>query len=118
QALRAAHGGNSRNVKLLAGNTSIGIYNWTVDDPHALIDIAQIPDLLGFHADHEGLRIGAAEPLQRVIEELARQIAKRPKVETRGFAAMRQHLLDVANLQVRNIGSIAGNVMMTRAQAE
>ena len=53
-----------------------------------------------------------------MIDELQRVIAKKPKEKTRGFAAFRTHLLDVANLQVRNIGSIGGNVMMTRAQAE
>ncbi len=118
QRIKAAHGGNSRNVKLVVGNTSIGIYKFDVDDPHILIDIHAIPDLLGCRESDHGLGIGAAEPLQNVIDELQRVIASRPREKTRGFAAFRRHLLDVANLQVRNIGSIGGNVMMTRAQAE
>lgn len=112
QKLKAQHGGNSRNVKLVAGNTTIGIFNWQVQDPHVLIDIAQLPGILGFASGENGLTIGAGEPLQRVIEELAKH------QKDAGYAAMRTHLLEVANLQVRNIGSIAGNVMMTRAQAE
>jgi len=118
QRIKASHGGNSRNVKLVVGNTSIGIYKADVDDPHVLIDIHAIPDLLGFRESSEGLAIGAAESLSNVIDELQRVIATRSKDKTRGFAAFRHHLLDVANLQVRNIGSIGGNVMMTRAQAE
>ncbi|HYM62709.1 MAG TPA: molybdopterin cofactor-binding domain-containing protein [Thermoanaerobaculia bacterium] len=118
QQIKASNGGNSRNVKLVAGNTSIGIYKADVDDPHILIDIHAIPALLGFRESDQGLEIGAAESLQNVIDELQRVIARKPKEKTRGFAAFRAHLLDVANLQVRNIGSIGGNVMMTRAQAE
>jgi xanthine dehydrogenase/oxidase len=118
QHIKASHGGNSRNVKLVVGNTSIGIYKADVDDPHVLIDIHAIPDLLGFRESNSGLEAGAAEPLQNVIDELQRVIATKPREKTRGFAAFRRHLLDVANLQVRNIGSIGGNVMMTRAQAE
>jgi xanthine dehydrogenase/oxidase len=118
QELKAKNGGNSRNVKLVVGNTSIGIYKFDVDDPHILIDIHAIPDLLGFRQSQSGLEIGAAESLQNVIDELQRVIATKPPEKTRGFAAFRTHLLDVANLQVRNIGSIGGNVMMTRAQAE
>jgi xanthine dehydrogenase/oxidase len=118
QQIKATHGGNSRNVKLVVGNTSIGIYKADVDDPHILIDIHAIPSLLGFRESKEGLEVGAAEPLSNVIDELQRVIASRPADKTRGFAAFRRHLLDVANLQVRNIGSIGGNVMMTRAQAE
>jgi xanthine dehydrogenase/oxidase len=118
QSIKAANGGNSKNVKLVVGNTSIGIYKADVADPHILIDIHAIPDLLGFRDSAEGLNIGAAESLQNVVAELQRVIDKKPKEKTRGFAAFRTHLLDVANLQVRNIGSIGGNVMMTRAQAE
>jgi len=118
QQIKAANGGNSRNVKLVVGNTSIGIYKADVDDPHVLIDIHAIPSLLGFHESEKGLDVGAAESLQNVIDELQRVIATKPKEKTLGFAAFRTHLLDVANLQVRNIGSIGGNVMMTRAQAE
>ncbi|HEY4640059.1 MAG TPA: molybdopterin cofactor-binding domain-containing protein [Thermoanaerobaculia bacterium] len=118
QEIKAANGGNSKNVKLVVGNTSIGIYKFDVDDPHILIDIHAIPGLLGFSDAKDGLTIGAAESLQNVIDELQKLIATKPPEKTRGFAAFRRHLLDVANLQVRNIGSIGGNVMMTRAQAE
>ncbi|HEX6642206.1 MAG TPA: FAD binding domain-containing protein, partial [Thermoanaerobaculia bacterium] len=118
QTIKATHGGNSTNVKLVVGNTSIGIYKAPEYDPHVLIDIAQIPELLGFSSDADGVRIGAAETLSNVIDGLQKLIASRAKAKTKGLVAFRTHLLDVANLQVRNIGSIGGNVMMTRAQAE
>ena len=83
-----------------------------------LIDIARLDELLGFHTDDTGLHVGAAESLSHVVDELGRLIGTGPQGMTKGFAAFRRHLLDVANLQVRNIGSIGGNVMMTRAHAE
>lgn len=118
QRLKAAHGGSSSDLKLVSGNTSIGIYKAPAYDPHVLIDVARLAELLGFRSDDTGVHIGAAESLSSVVAELDRLIATRPPGTTRGFAAFRRHLLDVANLQVRNIGSIGGNVMMTRAQAE
>lgn len=118
QAIKATHGDNSRNVKLVVGNTSIGIYKAPEYDPHVLIDVAQVAELLGFSSDPDGVRIGASETLSNVIDGLQKLIANRAKAKTKGLAAFRTHLLDVANLQVRNIGSIGGNVMMTRTQAE
>ena len=118
QELKATHGGNSTDVKLVVGNTSVGIYKAPQYDPHVLIDVARIPELLGFSSDADGVRIGAAETLSHVIDGLQKLIASRAKAKTKGLAAFRTHLLDVANLQVRNIGSIGGNVMMTRTQAE
>ncbi|MEO8034623.1 MAG: 2Fe-2S iron-sulfur cluster-binding protein, partial [Acidobacteriota bacterium] len=90
--LKATHGGNSRNVKVVVGNTSSGIFNWQADDPHVLIDVAHLPELRGFSSSDTGLRIGAAEPLQRVIDELGVRIAKGPKRKMAGFTAMRKHL--------------------------
>jgi xanthine dehydrogenase/oxidase len=118
QRLKAAHGGNSPDLKLVAGNTSIGIFKAPAYDPHVLIDIGQLDELRGFRSDDAGLSIGAAEPLSSVADELGRLVATGARGMTKGFAAFRRHLLDVANLQVRNTGSIGGNVMMTRAHAE
>src|SRR5712691_1245913 len=118
QRLKAAHGGNSPNLKLVAGNTSVGIFKAPAYDPHVLIDVARLDELLGFRADDAGVHVGAAEWLSNVVHELDRLIATKPAGATTGFVAFRRHLLDVANLQVRNIGSIGGNVMMTRAHAE
>jgi xanthine dehydrogenase small subunit len=118
QRLKAAHGGNSPDLKLVAGNTSVGIFKAPAYDPHVLIDVARLDELLGFRTDDAGVHVGAAESLSNVVHELDRLIATNPAWATKGFAAFRTHLLDVANLQVRNIGSIGGNVMMTRAHAE
>ena len=118
QRLKAAHGGGSPDLKLVAGNTSLGIYPPPAWDPHVLIDIAGLDELRGFTTGDTGLSIGAGESLSSVVEELGRLVASRPAGLTKGFAAFRRHLLDVANLQVRNIGSIGGNLMMTRAHAE
>jgi xanthine dehydrogenase/oxidase len=118
QRLKAAHGGNSPDLKLVVGNTSVGIFKAPAYDPHVLIDVAALEELRGFRTDDTGLHVGAAESLSSVVDELGTLVATGPDAITKGFAAFRAHLLDVANLQVRNVGSIGGNVMMTRAHAE
>jgi xanthine dehydrogenase/oxidase len=118
QALKERYDDGTGNFKLVVGNTSIGIYKIDVSNPHILVDVSAIPEMLGFSPDKEGFRVGAANTLQELIEYLDEQIESLDAAKTRGLVALRTHLLDVANLQVRNVGSIAGNIMMTRAQAE
>jgi xanthine dehydrogenase/oxidase len=118
QALKEHYDEGAGNFKLVVGNTSIGIYKIDVSNPHILVDVSAIPQMLGFSEDNEGFRVGAANTLQELIEYLDTAIERLDSAKTRGLVALRRHLLDVANLQVRNVGSIAGNIMMTRAQAE
>ncbi|HKS28347.1 MAG TPA: molybdopterin cofactor-binding domain-containing protein [Pyrinomonadaceae bacterium] len=118
QSLKERYDDGQGNFKLVVGNTSIGIYKIDVSNPHILVDVSAIPELLGFSEDKDGFQVGAANTLQELIEYLDKTIARMKPEHTRGLTAMRRHILDVANLQVRNVGSIAGNIMMTRAQAE
>lgn len=120
QSLKEHYDDGKGNFKLVVGNTSIGIYKINVSNPHVLVDVSAIPEMLGFREDEnkEGFQVGAANTLQELIEYLDKTIERLAPAKTRGLVAMRRHLLDVANLQVRNVGSLAGNIMMTRAQAE
>jgi xanthine dehydrogenase/oxidase len=117
-SLKEHYDDGTGNFKLVVGNTSIGIYKIDVSNPHVLVDVSAIPEMLGFSQDGEGFRVGAANTLQELIEYLNETIERLDSAKTRGLVALRRHVLDVANLQVRNVGSIAGNIMMTRAQAE
>ncbi|HEX8748478.1 MAG TPA: 2Fe-2S iron-sulfur cluster-binding protein, partial [Pyrinomonadaceae bacterium] len=120
QSLKERYDDGEGNFKLVVGNTSIGIYKIDVSNPHVLVDVSAIPELLGFVEDGsgEGFQVGAANTLQELVEYLDRAIERLGPEKTRGLDALRRHVLDVANLQVRNVGSITGNIMMTRAQAE
>lgn len=120
QLLKEQYDDQAGNFKLVVGNTSIGIYKIDVNNPHVLVDVSAIPEMLGFQEDKtgEGFHVGAANTLQELIEYLDKAIERLDEAKTRGLVALRRHVLDVANLQVRNVGSIAGNIMMTRAQAE
>jgi xanthine dehydrogenase/oxidase len=120
QSLKETYDDGKGNFKLVVGNTSIGIYKADVSNPHVLVDVSAIPEMLGFREDKggEGFKVGAANTLQELIEYLDKAIERLDESKTRGLVALRRHVLDVANLQVRNVGSIAGNIMMTRAQAE
>ncbi|HEY0323382.1 MAG TPA: molybdopterin cofactor-binding domain-containing protein [Pyrinomonadaceae bacterium] len=120
QSLKERYDDGTGNFKLVVGNTSIGIYKIDVSNPHVLVDVSAIPEMLGFREDEskEGFHVGAANTLQELVEYLDKTIEQVDSAKTRGLVALRRHVLDIANLQVRNVGSLAGNIMMTRAQAE
>ncbi|HYO90886.1 MAG TPA: 2Fe-2S iron-sulfur cluster-binding protein, partial [Pyrinomonadaceae bacterium] len=108
QSLKERYDDGHGNFKLVVGNTSIGIYKIDVSNPHVLVDVSAIPELLGFVEDKDGkgFQAGAANTLQELIEYLDKTIERLAPEKTRGLVALRRHVLDVANLQVRNVGSI------------
>jgi len=48
------------DVKLVVGNTSIGVYNRRLEDPHVLVDIAHIPELHETSIGRGGITLGSA----------------------------------------------------------
>lgn len=105
-----------REVKLVVGNTSVGIYKKNVDDPAVFVDISAIEELnhIGMAPGGTGLQIGGAVPLSRLMELLDDTISDRGERGTAGLVALRLHLQRVANVQVRNVASLAGNLMLTK----
>lgn len=115
-ALKQRHGADATNFKLLLGNTSIGIFKtrpvYAEDplDPQVLVDVSAVPELAATRVDQEGLKIGGAVTLTRLSQMLEATIADHPRWKTRGLVALFDHLKIVACHQVRNIGSVAGNI--------
>lgn len=110
QAVLRRHTGDRSRVKLVGGNTEIGIYKVDVNNPRVLVDISQIPALHGVSSTPEGLRIGATATLQELLEHL-QTLPAGPGQE--GLRDLERHLEVVANLQVRSVGTVGGNLMMT-----
>ncbi len=119
---KLANGPTGDKFRLLCGNTSIGIYptkaiyGEAALDPHYLVDISVIPELQQVHVDDQGITVGGAITLSRLLAVLDNAIDQLDKTYTRGFVALREHLLVVANLQVRNEGSLSGNVHIATNQ--
>jgi xanthine dehydrogenase/oxidase len=128
QAALRENGGDRARIKLVGGNTDVGIYKAKVNDPHVLIDISAVTELRGITADEKGVHIGAAATLQELLEWIEARTASPASVEGaasaadegryRGLIDLRRHLEIVANLQVRSAGTIGGNIMMTRLRAD
>jgi xanthine dehydrogenase/oxidase len=105
------------DVKLVGGNTSIGIYDRFVENPHVLIDISQLPELHGIAVDDGGLTVGAAVTYGRLLQELDRLIAATPPngpaaARLAGLQALQYMARRTAGTIVRNAATLAGNTML------
>ena len=115
QRLLTAHGGDRAKVKLVGGNTDVGIYKASVNNPKVLLDISALEELRGIEATPEGLRVGAGATLQELLDWI--EANTEPTPQFLGLRDLRRHLDIVANLQVRSVGTIGGNIMMTLLHA-
>ncbi len=103
-------------VKLVFGNTASGVYQQ--EKPAYLIDISAIPELGRIAEQDSGIFVGAAVPIQRLIDVATEVIGKRPAEQTTGLRQLTRHLTFLAGYQVRCAGSVAGNIFMTRDHAQ
>ncbi|CAB3359543.1 Hypothetical predicted protein [Cloeon dipterum] len=100
------------SYKLVAGNTSEGVYR-SQSVVH-YIDIKDIPDLRQVSAS-ENFKLGASSTLTEAARAL------RTQASTAGFKYLNEiasHWENIANLPIRNIGTIAGNLSMKREHPE
>lgn len=117
-------------IKLVGGNTSIGItkyFNGTqpyyvADDYQVLVDVNHVPELTvaTYDAVKNELSIGASLTLTSTIKLLQQYAASSQPLwgelqqeVNHGsiFSVTAAHLQKIANTQVRNMGSWAGNLM-------
>ncbi len=114
--IKAAQGPTGSTFRLICGNTAVGIYpdkpNYeeAVLNPTTWVDVSVIPELQQVTFEEEGIRVGGQITISRLMEILKLQIASQAEAKTRGLAALLNHLKQVANTQIRNEGTLAGNV--------
>ena len=95
-----ADGGGS--ARIIAGGTDIlGELKEGVISPSMLVSVANIPALKGVTVDAEGVRIGAATTLA--------DIEAHPHINS-DYAALTQAAASVATPQIRNVGTLGGNL--------
>ena len=99
-------------VKLVVGNTSIGIYDRFVDRRRSFIDISQVPELVEWTVEGNHLRLGAAVTYSDLLELLPRLIEELPEDQRGGLEALHYLAHRTAGHIVRNAASLAGNTML------
>jgi xanthine dehydrogenase YagS FAD-binding subunit len=94
--------------KLLAGGTDLvsGVMkDWVsgkgMPYPEHLVDVTNIPEMKGIKTNPRGVTIGAATVLSDVIESAEIQ---------KSFPLLRDAALSVASPQIRNAGTLGGNI--------
>lgn len=101
-------------LKLVNGNTSIGIYKKDVYFPDVLIDISQINDLLHIETGTNGLNIGAGRTMQDLLTLLEQTLNTPAHQADSGLIALQKHVRRIAGTQVRSVASLAGNIMLVK----
>ncbi|XP_067932219.1 xanthine dehydrogenase-like [Watersipora subatra] len=96
------------NYYLAAGHTGVGVYKQ--DGPFAeCIDINGVSELTAIKHDTNSLDVGAAVTLTQLMSTFE-ELSSTPGFEYLKDAA--QYIGHMANVQIRNLGSWAGNLMM------
>ncbi|KAL5509791.1 hypothetical protein EMCRGX_G005217 [Ephydatia muelleri] len=97
-------------VKLLVGDTGKGVFKTMSPSDYfdIFIDLKGISDLYQTQLTGSSLIVGAAVTLASLIQLLQ----ENQQVST-NFQYIAEHFLKVANVPVRNVGSWAGNLMLT-----
>ena len=87
----------------LGGGTDLlGMIKANIDQPARLVDITGLTELAGWTSDARGIRIGGAAPLGD-LERSSELAGELPIIA--------QALRDLASPQLRNMGTVAGNLL-------
>lgn len=103
---------NFHKAMLVVGHTSTGVCN---NNPSIFIDISRIPELNAVTVDRDkGIKIGAAVSIQRLIDTLTAKSKNLSPDQTAGISALCDLAGQIASLQIRNTGSIGGNIYLAK----
>lgn len=101
------------SFRLVAGNTGKGVYQ-IQNEPLVYIDISSISSLQDQFVD-ENLILGAGLSLQQTMTIFEQQMKNEDFAYLKDF---HKHLELVANVPVKNIGTLGGNLAMKRSHPE
>ncbi|KAF7271078.1 hypothetical protein GWI33_016038 [Rhynchophorus ferrugineus] len=105
----------NKTYQLVAGNTARGVYR-----EHGLldvyIDITSVPELTTFKVNQDSVSFGGNCTLTYVMEAFKALAAKNSQYGY--FEKMADHIDLVAHVPVRNIGTLAGNLMIKHQHPE
>jgi xanthine dehydrogenase/oxidase len=100
-------------VKLVVGNTAYGIY--PNEHPRFFIDVSRIREMSELFVRSDMVHVGAAVAIQDLVELSEELIGKYADHLSVGLKELVRHAKHIAGIQVRNAGSVAGNVFITKS---
>eukprot|EP01043_Picozoa_sp_COSAG02_P019167 COSAG02_NODE_916_length_15971_cov_12.781061_1_plen_324_part_00 len=100
-----------KKVRLVCGGTSAGVYPDAVTSAEVFIDISAVKELAGVVMEEGGLTCGSTTTLSQLLAALQANAQK-----SQSFSSLAKHIKKVANWQVRNVGSWAGNLVMAKTE--
>ena len=119
QALAAMRRSDGRMVRLVNGNTSVGIYKRPLDRTDIFLDISHVPELRRVFLDtgDRCLKVGGGVTYALLLGKLAELIPTLPSEQARGLQVLAAHIGRIAGHQVRSVGTVGGAVMLTLGHA-
>lgn len=99
----------TKTYMLVAGNTAKGVYRITTP-PEVYIDVADVTELTSFSVTSTTLTLGGNVTLNNAID-IFNEVAE-GNANFAFLTTITKHIALVANIPVRNIGTIAGNLMI------
>ncbi|EDV24048.1 uncharacterized protein TRIADDRAFT_57138 [Trichoplax adhaerens] len=107
------------NSKLVGGHLEIGINTkYHGINHYALISTANVNELNNIEKLDDGVLVGSSVTISRLMEELERIIIQLPEYKTRIFSAFITMLKRIGCCQVRNVASLAGNLVTARSTSD
>uniref|UniRef100_A0A0A9YL90 Indole-3-acetaldehyde oxidase n=1 Tax=Lygus hesperus TaxID=30085 RepID=A0A0A9YL90_LYGHE len=103
--------------RLVAGSTAHGVYRVRDPDASYYIQVSSIKELQGYYLNGNFLEIGGNTTLSDSMK-LMENIAKENPNKFGYLKTMRQHIDLIANVPIRNVGTIAGNLMIKNMHNE
>ena len=108
--MRLQTAAGDKPLKLLCGNTSTG--PWGPDDStEVFVDISAVAELAGVEMGEAGLVAGSTTTISQLMAALSANAAA-----SASYPVLVDHMKKVANWQVRNVGSWAGNLVMAKTK--
>ncbi|KAF5279180.1 hypothetical protein FQR65_LT03427 [Abscondita terminalis] len=100
------------DAKIIVGNTEVGVETKFKNCvyPYRICPVL-VEEMTVLNSAENGVSIGASVTLENLIAFLNVQIDTKPKFKTRIFASIIKMLHWFAGRQIRNVASLAGNIM-------
>jgi xanthine dehydrogenase/oxidase len=103
---------SGRPVRMVAGNTSFGVYPAQVRAAEVFIDLQLIPELRGSNVGEDWVDVGASTTYAELIDLLGVICDERDLSEYTAAGALRLMARRTAGAIVRNAATLAGNTML------